>query len=150
MMAMTKALGQRGRAIDRLRNVFEPHRLVVALAGTLGVLLLTHIPQAMMPKPFSGKLLDKGEHAVAYGVIAFLFLRSFRRAPGAGAPVLLLLVGMALAALDEVTQPLVNRHASRLDFAADCIGIVVACVVFLALQRFRRQRERRCASVLSS
>jgi VanZ family protein len=41
----------------------------------------------------------------------------------------------ALALLDEVTQPLVGRTASRWDFLADGMGVVLASLVFLARKR---------------
>jgi hypothetical protein len=37
----------------------------------------------------------------------------------------------ALGALDEATQPLVNRFASVSDYACDLIGMAIPCAVFL-------------------
>jgi VanZ family protein len=147
MPRMNDSNGQRRTAMSRIKTIFEPRRLAVAVAGMVGVLVLTHIPQEMMPKQFSGNIIDKAEHAVAYGTIAFLFLLSFRQPPGVKAMLVLLLVGAAVGALDETTQPLVNRIASSLDFAADCIGIALVCGVWLVTRLFRR--ERGCASAVS-
>lgn len=105
--------------------------MTVALLGTACLLMLTHIPNDALPKVLQRDLFDKIEHAVAYGLIAILFLRALRRPIR---PLLLLIVLAALAvvgALDEVTQPLVNRYASITDYAFDLIGIAAACVVFL-------------------
>ena len=52
--------------------------------------------------------------------------------------------------LDELTQPLVNRYASVGDYAADLIGILLACPILLVKRRFRvrycRFVDRACAS----
>ncbi len=105
--------------------------MMVALLGTACLLTLTHIPNDALPKVLQRDLLDKIEHAVAYGLIAILFLCSLRRPVR---PLLVLIVLVALAvvgALDEVTQPMVNRYASITDYAFDLIGIAAACVIFL-------------------
>jgi VanZ family protein len=116
---------------NRLRSQFHPGWLAVALASMACLLTLTHIPNEVLPKVLQRSLLDKVEHAVAYGVIAILCLHSLRRPVR---PLLLLILLLALAvvgALDEITQPLVNRHASITDYAFDLIGIAAACVIFL-------------------
>jgi VanZ family protein len=46
-----------------------------------------------------------------------------------------LLALAAIGILDEVTQPLVHRHASVMDYAADLIGIAGACMIFLVKKR---------------
>ena len=93
-----------------------------------------------MPKQLSGNIIDKAEHAVAYGVIALLFLLALRRPPGGKALLVLLLAGAAVGALDELTQPLVNRIASTHDFAADVVGIALVCGIYWVTQRCRRER----------
>lgn len=126
--------------MNLIRTRFEVRWLTVAVAALLTVLTLTHIPQEMMPKPLQVHLLDKAEHTVAYGILAFLFLLSLRRPPGVKAMLAILLVGMLVGALDELTQPWVNRIASWLDFAADVIGIAFACIVFVLMQLGRREK----------
>lgn len=134
--------------MNSIRIWFDVRWLMAAVAALLVVLTLTHIPQEMMPKPLSVHLLDKAEHAVAYGVLAFLFLLSFRRPPGVKAMLVILLAGAMVGALDETTQPWVNRIASWFDFAADLIGIAIACVFFLVMRLCRR--EKALHSVTSS
>ena len=78
------------------------------------------------------RVFDKVEHVVAYGVVAGLFLLALRR-PVRPVTVGLILTGLlAVGALDEVTQPLVNRVASGSDFVADVVGIGLAVLCFAA------------------
>jgi VanZ family protein len=148
MLRMSDTQGQRRPVRNWVVTIFQPKRLALAAAVLVGVLVSTHIPQEMMPKPLQGNIIDKAEHAVAYGVIALLFLLAFRRPPGVKAVFVLLLVGAAVGALDELTQPLVNRIASAHDFAADVVGIALVVGIYLVTRRIRR--ERGCASALTS
>ncbi len=116
---------------NSLRSRFHMRWMAVALSSTACLLTLTHIPNDALPKVLQRNLLDKIEHAAAYGLIAILFLCSLRRPVR---PLLLLTVLAVLAvvgALDEITQPLVNRHASLADYVSDLVGIAAACVIFL-------------------
>ncbi len=116
---------------NSLRSRFHARWMAVALLSTACLLALTHIPNDALPRVLQRNLLDKVEHAAAYGLIAILFLCSLRRPVR---PLLLLIVLVALAvvgALDEITQPLVNRYASLADYAFDLIGIAGACAIFL-------------------
>jgi len=114
---------------------FARYRVAVAVFSLLGVLALTHIPQSAVPEALQFRVFDKVEHAVAYGVVAGLFLLALRR------PVRLVTAGMiltgllAVGALDEVTQPLVNRVASGSDFVADAVGIALAGMAFAVWRR---------------
>jgi len=113
------------------KSCFHPRWLMLTLLVAAGVLGLTHIPGQSIPRVLQVHYLDKAEHVVAYGLIAGFFLLSLKR------PVrpTVLLTGLALlvviGALDEVTQPLVNRFASVSDYASDLTGMAVACVIFL-------------------
>jgi VanZ family protein len=110
------------------------------------VIGLTHIPQEVLSRVFRANPFDKVEHIVAYGVVAaFLFL-SLRRPVH---PVLFLAVLAALAvvgALDETTQPLVNRQASIIDYGADLVGVALASSVLL-VRRWYDLRWGAAASV---
>lgn len=103
----------------------------MALLSMMGVITLTHIPQDILSRVLRADPFDKIEHVVAYGVVAvFLFLSLRRPVPGW----LFLAVLAALAVigvLDEMTQPLVNRQASIIDYAADLVGVALACSVLL-------------------
>jgi VanZ family protein len=121
------------------KSCFRPWWMRLTLLITVCVLGLTHIPGQDVPQFLQVGDLDKVEHMGAYGLIAGSFLLSLKK------PVrpALLLIGLAalagIGALDEATQPLVNRTADIMDYASDLIGIAIACVVFLVgrLLRFR-------------
>ena len=122
-----------------MRSVFRPRGLVLAISGLLGVLIVTHIPQEYMSRMPKGSYIDKVEHMLAYGGITLLFLLSLRWPVRPPVLILLLLSLAAVGALDEVTQPWVNRIASTADFVADLIGIVIVTAVFLLVVRCRKQ-----------
>ncbi len=137
-------------AMDWIRRWFDSRWLMAAIVALLVVLVSTHIPQELMREPLQVRLLDKVEHIAAYGAVALLFLLSFRRPPGVKTMLIVLAVGAAVGGLDEKTQPWVNRIASWSDLAADVIGIALACLLFVAMQSFRRERPGRSASVPNS
>ncbi len=113
------------------RSYFRPRWTLLTLLAAGVVLGLTHIPGEDIPRVLQVQYLDKAEHVAAYGLIAGFFLLSLTR------PIrpAVLLIGLAtlavLGALDEVTQPLVNRFASIWDYACDLIGIAIPSMVFL-------------------
>jgi len=72
------------------------------------------------------RYLDKAEHVVAYGLIAGFFLLSLKRPVRPAVLVIGLLAVAAIGALDEVTQPLVNRPAEVWDYGCDLIGMAIA------------------------
>ena len=113
--------------------------MLLTVLVTGGVLGLTHIPGPAIPPVLQNVAPDKVEHIVAYGLIAVSFLLSLRR------PVrpALLLLGLAvlavLGALDEATQPFVQRTADIRDYFSDLTGVAAACVVFLVATRSPRK-----------
>lgn len=127
-------------AMNMIRRRFDPRWLTAAIASLLVLLVLTHIPQEMMPRTLQVRLIDKVEHIAAYGAVAFLSLLSFRRWPGVKAMLVLLLVGAVIGVADEVTQPWFNRSASVHDWIADVVGMSVACVVFSLIQLLQGRR----------
>ena len=112
------------------KSSFHPRWVLITLFALGVVLGLTHIPGEDVPDILQAGGLDKVEHMAAYGLIASFSLLSLKR------PVrpLLLWLGLAalagIGALDETTQPLVNRTASLADYACDLAGIAVACLLF--------------------
>ena len=133
-----------------LKSVFRPRGAALAASCLFGVLILTHIPQQYMPKPREGSYLDKIEHILAYGAVTLLFLLSLRW-PSRPVVLLVILLGLAaVGAVDELTQPWVNRIASVEDFAADLAGIVVVTVVFLLVKRRRRQIENESPATMAA
>ena len=122
-----------------IENHFNTKSLKNAILVTVVVLVLTHIPQAMMPSSLGEDGIDKLEHVVAYGVIAYLFLISLRGAPTVRSALLLCFAVSLIGAFDELTQPYVNRTASVTDLAADVVGILSAVILF-AVKRQRLMR----------
>jgi hypothetical protein len=113
------------------KSCFRPRRVLLTLVVAGCVLGLTHIPGQDIPRVLQNVAPDKVEHIVAYGLMAGSFLLSLRR------PVRLvwLLLGVAalavLGALDETTQPLVNRTCDLWDYVSDLTGITIACATLV-------------------
>jgi hypothetical protein len=105
-------------------------RLIVALVITAAIILMTHLPPGSMPIKFAMKGSDKLAHLLAYGLITGLFIRSLRTLPSVVMICVLLLGVAALGAVDELTQPLVNRTACMRDWTADLAGIILAVLIF--------------------
>jgi len=116
---------------EKIRPYFHMGWLTASIVSTLGVLVLTHIPQAAVPRIFQENLADKAEHILAYGLVSLLFLLSLKRSAPLSVPIVGLLALAGIGILDEVTQPLVNRYASVGDYMADLVGIGAAWVIFL-------------------
>jgi VanZ family protein len=103
-----------------------PRTVLIAFVATwIGAFVATHLPRGQAPSlPAS----DKTVHAIGYFVLGSLFLLTLklhdvRRARR------IALIPAALAVyafVDEITQPLVHRHASGWDWLADVIGAVIA------------------------
>jgi VanZ family protein len=100
--------------------VVRYHKLLSTLL-VLGITVLSLIPLPQLPE-VPGK--DKTMHMVAYAVLAFPV--ALARPKG----YLLILLGFALwSGVIELVQPLVNRHMSGLDFAANTLGLVVGLIL---------------------
>ena len=109
---------------------FNTKLLTTAILVTAIVLILTHIPKEAIPSQLQENSPDKLYHVVAYGVITFLFLISFRTSPTMLSALLLFLAVSVIGAFDELTQPFVNRTASVTDLAANIVGILSALLFF--------------------
>ena len=117
------------------KPTFNLKRLTIATLFTAIVVFVTHIPQDVMPELLQVSGLDKIEHIVAYGVITFLFILSFRARLSLLSASLLFFAILALGALDELTQPFVNRTASLTDWLANIIGVSGVLLFFLRFKR---------------
>lgn len=106
----------------------------------LGIFAATHLPQAALPQPPIG---DKTEHFIAYAGLSSLMLTwlVFTRPKLRRAWVLTLLVCAAYGAIDEITQPIVNRYCDFRDFLADCVGAALGTLVVMIVFRRRRLRQ---------
>jgi len=122
---------------NKISYRFHRRWFAAALLSLGVVLTATHIPQAAMPKFLQQSMLDKAEHFLSYGMVAALFLLSLPNRVRFTVPAIGLLILAAIGIFDELTQPLVNRQASMGDYAADVIGILLACPILLVKRRFR-------------
>ncbi len=96
------------------------------------------LPRA--PEPWLDILFKKGCHALAYGVLAWLYLRAVRGDGSAtdGMRLLCLALAVAYGATDELHQAFVpGRHPRVMDVLVDGVGATLA----LAMER-RRARAR--------
>jgi len=103
-----------------------PARLLVVL--WIAAFVATHLPKRHVPETH---VSDRTLHAVGYFLLGGLFLvtliaRGVGRIRRVG---IALAVLCAYAAFDEITQPLVSRHASLWDWLADGVGVVAAVLV---------------------
>ena len=116
--------------------------LIGCIAAWAGAFIATHIPAERLPQIGAG---DRLLHALGFFVLGSFFLltlaahgvRSARRA------VLVICVLAVYAALDEVTQELVNRYASLDDWLADVVGAVAAVILWEILLRVLAARKTR-------
>ncbi len=113
----------RSKIIRRRRIV-----LSVCLVIWVSALIATHIPPGYVLR---GGLSDKFLHAVGYFGLAAVFWMTLRvyRVDGLKRAVCVFFVMLAYAALDEITQPLVGREDSFLDWIADVGGATAALIV---------------------
>ncbi|HIE37645.1 MAG TPA: hypothetical protein EYP77_00985 [Anaerolineae bacterium] len=87
------------------------------------------------PRPWLDTLLKKGGHAVAYGVLAWLYLRALRGSSARDqARPMAALLAVAYALTDELHQAFVpGRHPSPVDVLIDGAGALLA----MALEQWR-------------
>lgn len=94
------------------------------------------LPRA--PEPWLDALVKKSGHAVAYGVLAWLYLRALQGdgLASGGLRFLSLALAVAYAFTDEFHQAFVpGRHPSPVDILIDGMGAALA----MALERRRTQ-----------
>jgi VanZ family protein len=137
------------RWIDELAGSFNVTWLAGAALALLCVLGLTHMPRSAMPEFLQEHNFDKVEHVLAYGAITMLYMLSLKKQPvnlvaegsrkrrrwevrGWLSLAVLGVLGLVfVGAIDELTQPFVNRTCSVWDWAADAVGTVGICVSFV-------------------
>ena len=113
--------------------------LIIAIIFTAIVVLLTHIPQEVMPAQLQVIGLDKLAHTLAYGAITLLFILSLRTSPTLLSASLLFFAILSVGAIDELTQPFVNRTASLTDWLADIIGVSGVLLFSVCFKHSKRQ-----------
>ena len=107
----------------------------------VGAFVATHIPKLHMPEDIH--VSDKTLHAVGYFVLAAMLLLTCasRGRPRWTRVLLTLALLAAYGAVDEITQPLVNRTAAFADWLADIGGTAAATLLIeLALTLAARRR----------
>lgn len=106
---------------------------------TVVLLTATHWPQeaGLPPIPAS----DKVQHFVAYFLWTGLLLFAWNIVSHRGT-ILVMVLGMSLAALDEVTQgiPGINRSPDALDWVADAIGVIASALAWTLFRVIRAGR----------
>jgi VanZ family protein len=115
------------------------HRWLGPLLAIYWLLIFaaTHLPQAALPPTQLG---DKTEHFIAYGILSFImmFWIKLTRPRMRGVAIVVLAVCTLYAAVDELTQPIVNRHCDVRDFLADSVGAGIGILIsMLLLKRVR-------------
>ena len=102
--------------------------------------IATHTPAKRLPPLPAG---DKILHAVAYFILAFVLLVALALSGRRRGRRILTAITAATVygALDELTQPLVNRFASWGDWRADVLGATAAIVLFEAISAMRKRAQ---------
>ncbi len=120
-------MGTSGESIGRSRW------LVAAIGLTVCVFVISHLPlpEGTFPADLGTGVGDKVPHGVVYGGLAWLYLLALAsRGHSLWRPIGVVLLVLAIGAVDEVTQLLVGRSCSLIDWLADVVGISLAGVVW--------------------
>lgn len=126
------------------RSRFFRYQLpAIAWAGL--IFILSSIPH-LSPPDVGVELSDKLAHVVEYGIFGYLLVRALLNFLSARskvyASILAIIIGVFWALTDEIHQSFISgREASKLDFLADGIGVVIAQGVFWAKGRLFRDRS---------
>jgi len=101
----------------------------------IALFILAHVPIPGIVR--EAGVSDKSLHFIAYFILTFLlwFAVSGNRKINCKRPIAWVLIAILLgyAALDELSQLLVNRNCDPLDLTADAVGILVAMTIFTLL-----------------
>jgi VanZ family protein len=114
-------------------NYFNLKWLTIATLFIAIVILLTHIPQEVLPTQLQRGGLDKIEHIAAYGAITILFVLSLKARGSVLSASFLFFAILAVATFDEFTQPFFNRTASFIDWVTNIVGIITVLLSFILL-----------------
>lgn len=105
----------------KAKRFFNTKLLIVALVLTGVFLFLSHLPPEVTPSRLQAGGLDKLAHMLGYGVITLLFFLALRSSASLLSGFVRFIAIMAVSAVDELTQPFVNRTASLADWLADIV-----------------------------
>lgn len=132
--------------IERMTQVQRSVRVwvcVVWVIYTMALLTATHWPGLTIKGP-----IDRTDLVIHAGVFfwwtVLLYNARLFAAGGCGCVKRRLvwtgLAGVCFAGFDELTQPMFSRVADPLDFAADSIGVLVACCVIFWWGRMKSSK----------
>ena len=110
--------------------IFNIKWLTVAVALTAAFLFLSHLPPQVVPSRLQTGGYDKIAHMLGYGVITLLFFLALRSSSSLLSGFVLFVAILCVGAVDELTQPLVNRTASLADWFANLVGITSVLLLF--------------------
>lgn len=99
---------------------------------------ITHIPGWWLP-PATVGANDKVIHGCMYLGLTLLVFYAFNQSKSLRTGLRVLGILIIYAALDEGTQPWVDRHADWLDFLADTLGILLGTTVYLGFDKLMGQ-----------
>jgi VanZ family protein len=119
--------------------------MLVSIAFTALLFFVSGLPSGSLPGNGSGadRLISNLAHIPAYGLLTYLWLRSFNAGPGGNRFMVMWLVtaGLVLfAVFDEYRQSFVpGRTGSLPDFGLDMIGVSLG--VMFHGKSYRRQKS---------
>ncbi len=106
---------------------------------TIALTTATHWPGVTIDGPVPRP--DVWVHVGAFGVwSALLVLTGWIGAPTARSAGIGIVIGIAWAAMDELTQPIFNRQADWADWFADVGGVILGSLAGTALARTHARR----------
>ncbi len=123
------------------------HKRLTLIACSLlwvSAFVLTHIPLRAIPQVAGG---DKTLHFVGYLVLGCVFSLTLlvRKTARVRRIFAVVVVMMLYASVDEITQLLVNRHATLTDWTADVAGaiagVILVEVILVIAYRTARKTE---------
>jgi VanZ family protein len=119
-------------------TVFGVRIAILALASYWTLLTVsTHVPVSLARVvQQTTQWSDKSLHVFAFGILAFLLAWAVPTHPKRKSQNVLVAtaIGVAYAAIDELTQIPVGRTADWADFAADLFGILAGIIVYVAMR----------------
>lgn len=129
---------ERTPAATATRHPWAARARTLAVAYLLLLAGATHLPQVNMP-PIGAS--DKLYHFVAYAALAVVVLAGWELTLGTLQPkhfFAVWLAGTLYGAIDEITQSPFGRVSDASDWMADCLGVVIGLVTYLAVRRLWR------------
>jgi VanZ family protein len=125
------------------RLLSNPRLWQLALAVYwIALFVATHIPIDRVPRAVGSA--DKIAHLAAFAALAFLFATTWQLSAGHLMTRHLVWSWIVIAiygGFEEITQPLVGRVASVVDWLADVTGAALGLVMFVVVRRFLQRNH---------